>query len=76
MDDTALTIEEDDPETIARGKRYLIWSAVAAGLFVVAAAFTLHVAQERHERAVMKTNRAVYATGVGADLARHLPAPY
>ena len=67
--------DDDDPELIARGQRYLAWSAALTGLFVVAASFTLHVAQERHERAVVTRNHTAYAAA-GADLARYLPNPY
>jgi hypothetical protein len=68
--------ERDDPELIARGQRYLAWSAAATGAFIVIATFTLHVAHERHERAVMRNNQTAYTAMLGADLSRRLPAPY
>jgi hypothetical protein len=36
----------------------------------------LHVAHERHERAVMRNNQTAYTAMLGADLSRRLPAPY
>ena len=67
--------DRDDPELIAQGQRYLAWSAVATGAFVVIATFTLHIAHERHERAVASRNHTAYAAMLGADLSRHLPSP-
>ena len=76
MDETTLTIEGDDPQLIAQGQRYLAWSAAATGAFVVIATFTLHIAHERHERAVANQNHTAYTAMLGADLSRRPPAPY
>lgn len=70
MDDFA-----DTPEAIARGQRYLAWSAGAALCFVLAATVGMHVAQEKHERAVYTSNQSALALAIGSGVSRQFPMP-
>lgn len=62
----------DSPEAIAKGQRYLAWSAGAAACFVVAATISVHVAHEKPERALQRQNRDI-AFALGSDISRQFP---
>jgi len=70
MDDFA-----DTPEAIARGQRYLAWSAGAMLSFVLAATVGVHVAQEKHERAVYASNQNALTLAIGSNMSRQFPMP-
>jgi hypothetical protein len=63
----------DSPEVIARGQRYLAWTAGVTLFFVLAATVTVYVAHERKERTAYRQNKAPLAMAIGADMARQFP---
>ena len=65
----------DSPEAIARGQRYLAWSAGAALSFVLAATVSVHVAREKHERAVYASNQNAVMLAIGSGMAQPFPMP-
>jgi hypothetical protein len=65
----------DSPEAIARGQRYLAWTAGAALTFVLAATVTIHVAREKHERAVYRSNQNAVMLAMGSGMSQPFPMP-
>jgi len=65
----------DSPEAIARGQRYLAWTAGAALTFVLAATVTVHVAREKHERAVYRSNQNAVMLAIGSGMSQPFPMP-
>lgn len=65
----------DSPEAIALGQRYLAWTAGAALTFVLAATVSVHVAREKHERAVYASNQNAVMLAIGSGMSQPFPMP-
>ena len=74
MNTQQLIIPPDDPETIRRGRIWLMWSAVAMGAFVFVTTLIGLGHTERTARANRPAAHNQYMAAVTADLVRHMPA--